>query len=67
MEGRGPCKGVLGSRAGVLVLAAALLARGSRLKPRTSSELEQWIAVQPAVQDVAPGGIATVTAGLRHQ
>ena len=47
-------------RAGVLVLAAALLAAGS-LAATESSDLEQRIAVQPAVQDVAPGGIATLT------
>lgn len=47
-------------RMGVLVLAAALLGASS-LGAADSSAVEQRIAVQPAVQEVAPGGIATLT------
>ena len=50
----------MGSRIGALVLTAALLGAGS-LAAAEPSGVEQRIAVQPAVQDVAPGGIATLT------
>ena len=53
-------EGAVSSRIGVLVLTTALLGATS-LAGADPSPIEQRIVVQPAVQDVASGGIATVT------